>query len=176
MHKKLAALLSGKITAPATSTTASPQLRWRRSTFKESLWKLGTAPSTLTSGPLKQHCLTSVAKMLLGRCRSLPRADVSVSRVVTTLLERFPTVKHGSLVPVHVALALVLRWLNIFGILPINMINVGRNGPGGHLGLSCHWVQSSVILTLLKAYRELYHYGCWETCCASPGALVQQQN
>ncbi len=60
---------------------------------------------------------------------------MSVSRTVTTLLERFTTVKHGSLAPVHVALALVLRWLNVFGILPIN---IGRNVPGAHLDLICH--------------------------------------
>ena len=60
---------------------------------------------------------------------------MSISRAVTTSLERSMMVKHGSLAPVHVALALVLRWLNVFGILPIN---IGRNGPGAHLDLICH--------------------------------------
>ncbi len=61
--------------------------------------------------------------------------DASVSPVVTTLLECFMTVKHGFLAPVYVALALVLRWPNVFGTLPIN---IGRNGTGAHLDFSCH--------------------------------------
>ncbi len=58
---------------------------------------------------------------------------MSVSRAVTTLLGRFTTVKPGSLAPEHVALELVLRWLDVFAILPINTEKIG---PGTHLGLS----------------------------------------
>ncbi len=64
--------------------------------------------------------------------------SVSISQAVTTLLERFTIVKHGSLAPVCVALALVLnmlKWLNVFGMLPMNR---EENGPGAHSDLSCY--------------------------------------